>query len=81
MSKLYKITVKTGLALFATAYLLILTFCVRGANHHSAYFGASLTAWDTVPVKKTDSLLPGKDTTKLLPPDTSGKRNDSLSDH
>jgi LPS-assembly protein len=78
MSKLYKITVKTGLALFATAYLLILTFCVRGANHHSAYFGASLTAWDTVPVKKADSLSLRKDSSKLLPTDTSGKRNDSL---
>ena len=75
MRKLYKITVKTGLALIATAYLLILTFCVNGAGNHSAYFGASLTANDTVPVKSTDSLK--KNFTRISVADTAAKKNDT----
>lgn len=76
MRKLYKITVKTGLALIATAHLLILTFCVNGAGKHSAYFGGFLTGTDTVPLRKTDSAI--KNPPVKSPFDTSAKRTDTI---
>jgi LPS-assembly protein len=76
MRKLDKINAKRGLALVATAYLLILTFCVNGANNRLAYFGAFLTAQDTVPVKKIDSLR--RDSTTISRKDSTGKNIDSM---
>lgn len=52
MTKLYKINVKTGLAIVVTAYLLILTFYVSAApGHHNSRIMASVTVADTVPPK------------------------------
>jgi LPS-assembly protein len=76
MRKLYKINLKTGLAFFAMAYFLILTFCVNGADRGSAYFVTSLTVRDTVPVKKTDSL--NKDSARLSFTDSTRSKGDTL---
>jgi LPS-assembly protein len=51
MTKLYKINVKTGLAIVVTAYLLILTFYVRASGNHISPVISFVTVTDTVPAK------------------------------
>ncbi len=75
MSKLYKINVKTALAIVVTAYLLILTFYVKASVEGSRGFVSFLTqsARDTVPAKpqidtlKRDSIRRALGDTAVVP--------------
>ncbi len=73
MRKLYKINVKTPLAIIVAAFLLILTFCVQAAQNSNQGFMPFLTNRDTTPSKLQKDSFPNI-LKKNLQNDTSEKK-------